>query len=436
MSRKFVALSLGAILAACTLAPAFELPAPVPEAARLGSAWERHLAAMRATATGPLTSGNAVRILVDGPATFGAMFQAIERAQRYVALESYIFEDDELGAKMAALLIRKRAAGVQVSLVYDGVGTLTTPDVFFDRMRASQVAVCEFNPVNPLKGMALKGKGANVNHRDHRKILIVDGAVAFTGGINVSSVYSSGSGSVRRRSSEPDPAKDRGWRDTQIEIRGPAVIEFENLYRATWEQQACDPAALQLKSAPQPQGDTLVRVIGSTPTMPVNPLYIEMLSALRAAERTAFITMAYFVPDRQTIDLLRAAATRGVDVRLLLPGFSDSSLVLHAGRSHYQSLLDAGVRIFERNDASLHAKTMVIDGVWSMVGSANMDWRSFLHNDEVGAFVLDASVARTMTTVFENDLKRAHAVTLETWADRGIVPRLREVWGRVWEYWL
>jgi cardiolipin synthase A/B len=163
---------------------------------------------------------------------------------------------------------------------------------------------------------------------------------------------------------------------------------------------------------------------------------VELLSAIAHAERSIHITMAYFVPDRQAIDALTQAAQRGLDVKLILPGFSDFSLVFQAGRSYYSELLQGGVKIFERRDALLHAKTAVIDGVWSTVGSANMDWRSFLHNDEVNAVILGESFANEMENMFQADLKESSAINAEQWANRGVVLRLKESLARLWAYWL
>lgn len=433
--------------AACTWTAAYPLPPERADAARyprLGPApsgaparadsaallaW--HRLAMRDAHSGPPIGGNSARLLIDGPATYAAMFAAIQRARRSIDLQSYIFEDDEIGRKIAALLQAQRARGVTVNLLYDAVGSIGTPTVFFEALRKSGVDTCEFNPVNPMKGRA-----RDPNHRNHRKILVVDGEVAFTGGINVSSVYSRGSAALPRSGTSEDRTRS-GWRDTQIEIRGPAVRDIERIFEESWSAEDCERAPVRaVAAARRPIGDKWVKVIASSPRDPVNDVYVALLSALRAAQRSIAITMAYFVPDQQTIDILRAAAQRGVDVRLILPGFSDFGLVLDAGRARYQALLDAGVRIYERNDALLHAKTITVDGVWSMVGSANMDWRSFIHNDEVTVVVLGPAFASEMESVFAGDLRRSTPVDAESWARRGLSARAREWWARIWEYWL
>jgi cardiolipin synthase len=389
----------------------------------------RHLAFMEPISSAPLTVGNSARLLIDGPATHEAMFQAIASARDHVNLESYIFEDGDVGLRMATLLMEKEAGGIQVNVIYDGVGAFSTPAEFFTRLRDKGINVCEFNPVNPLKGKSL-----DLNHRDHRKILVVDGTIGFTGGINISHVYSSSPASVRKQSA-PDPKN--GWRDTDIEMRGPAIAEFQKLFLDTWKKQKCEPLAEKNYFPIQERHNgKVVRVIGSSPDEELSLIYVELLSAITHAERSVHITMAYFVPDPQTIDALTQAAGRGVDVKLILPGFSDFSVVFQAGHSYYSELLQGGVKIFERRDALLHAKTAVIDGVWSTVGSTNMDWRSFLHNDEVSAVILGESFANEMEDIFQADLKESPAISAEQWENRGLLPRLKESLARVWAYWL
>jgi cardiolipin synthase len=386
-----------------------------------------HLAGMERPGAPPLVDGNATRLLVDGPETHRAMFEAIARARRHVNLETYIVEDDETGRRLADLLVERRGQGVRVSLMYDAVGGIRTPAAYFDRLREAGVSVCEFNPVKPAAGRRVA-----LNHRDHRKILVVDGRVAFIGGINISDVYASGSASARRRAERGD-----GWRDTHLEVRGPAVAELQSLFVDSWRRQACEPVA-DADPVPKParEGDRVLRVVASTPDSPGNAIRDELLSAMARAERSIRVTMAYFVPDPATLETLEEAARRGVDVHLVLPGFSDFWAVLAAGRSHYGRLLEAGVRIHERRDALLHAKTAVIDGVWSTVGSANMDFRSFLHNDEVNVVVVGEGFGREMERLFADDVAKSVPVTAESWARRGFAERAKEAIARTLEYWL
>ncbi|MGE5386571.1 MAG: phospholipase D-like domain-containing protein, partial [Betaproteobacteria bacterium] len=302
---------------------------------------------MEAEGGPPLVLGNHARLLVDGPAAYAAMFGAIQAAKNHIHLETYILQDDVIGRKLADLLIRKREQGVTVRVLYDSVGSHETSKAFFENLASHGVIVHEFNPINPAEG-----RNWSINNRDHRKVLIVDGMVAYTGGINISSVYSSGS--ARRKKDKPPT--EEGWRDTQIEIRGPAVAEFQKLFLDSWQRQhGPEITGGNYFPALKPQGDKIIRVIGSTPSAERNLMYLSLLSALKHADISIHITMAYFVPDPQTLAALAAAARRGVDVKLILPGVSDFWAVLEAGRSHYSELLAAGVKIYERQDALLHA---------------------------------------------------------------------------------
>lgn len=386
-----------------------------------------------------LIGGNEVKLLIDGPQAYAAMFAAMEAARDHINLEAYILEDDAVGQKLQQLLLRKQREGVQVSLIYDSLGCLATPKSFFETLQQAGIRVYEFNPVNPVKGKILE-----VNNRDHRKLLIVDGTIGFSGGINISNVYAEGSGSSHwfRSSRSNNPSVKSGWRDTQIEVRGPAVAAMQTIFFDTWNRQPEDgrkPLG-NLKPDYFPPipvaGDKMLRVIASSGGDTENGIYVDLLSALQQAQSSIHLTMAYFSPDDQTIDILKQAAGRGVDVVLVLPGFSDFWPVLEAGRSHYSELLQAGVIIFERHDALMHAKTAVVDGVWSTVGSANMDMRSFLHNNEVNIIVLGDGFGAGMEAMFAQDIAKSEPITLQQWRRRGLGSRIKQWFSRAWSYWL
>lgn len=401
------------------------------------SIFERHLALEEAIVGSPLTTGNQVTLLQDGPATYRAMFEAIQSARDHINMETYILDADDVGHRFAQALIAKQREGVQVNLIRDSVGTIGTPKDFFQRLTNSGIQVLEFNPVNP----ASARKGWELNQRDHRKLLIVDGRTAFLGGINISSVYSSGS----FRSSKPpkprDPANPEAegpaWRDTDLQLQGPVVAEFQKLFLSTWEKQKGPPLAPRnYFPPPVAKGEQVVRAIGSSPDEPYSLIYATLLSAIGSAETSVRLTNAYFVPDPQLLAALEAAAGRGVEVSLILPSQTDSWLVFHAGRRHYDQLLRAGVRIFERRGVILHSKTALIDGVWATVGSTNLDWRSFLHNEELNAVVLGADFGRQVQAMFDKDLAASDEITLKQWKRRPLDLRLKEQFARAWEYWL
>ena len=388
---------------------------------------DKHVALEQSVTGSPLLTGNSVLLLQDGAATYPAMFEAIRGARDHVNLQTYMFEDDETGRQFAELLMAQQARGVQVNLIYDSVGALATPRAFFQRLQDVGIAVLEFNPVNPLAARA----AWQLNNRDHRKLLIVDGHTAFLGGINISSVYSAGSISLRRGKSAGDGTQ---WRDTHVRLQGPVVAELQKLFIGSWEKQHGKPlAARSYFPTPKSMGSELVRAIGSTPDDDYSAMYLTLISAIENAERQVYLTNAYFVPDPQLLKSLKAAAARGVDVRLVLPGKSDSALVFHAGRSHYATLLESGVKLYERGGAVMHAKTAVVDGVWSSVGSTNLDWRSFLYNDELDAVVLGREFGQQMQAAFAADMAASQLVDARTWARRAWLLRLKEAGARVWE---
>ncbi len=388
------------------------------------SIFDKHLALVAGIADDALTIGNRVDLLIDGPATYASMFAAIKAAQTNVNFETFIIEDDEIGRRFVSLLVEKQNQGLQVNFVYDSVGCLNTPRAFFTPLIASGVNVLEFNPINPL----LARHEWELNRRDHRKLLVVDGKVAFVGGINISSVYSSGSFSTFSSS-----RKRQGWRDTHVRMEGPVVGDFQRLFMATWTEQG-GPSLNRDEYFPalSPEGDEVVRAMGSLPGDDVNQIYVTLLSAINSAETQVFLTNAYFVPDPQLLTALEQAAARGVDVRLLLPNMTDSALVYYASRSFYSQLLHAGIKIYERHDAFLHAKTALVDGVWSTVGSTNLDWRSFVHNQEINAVMLGQKFGTQMAAMFDRDLASSRQVTLADWRKRPIKSRLKEIGARLW----
>jgi cardiolipin synthase len=388
----------------------------------------RHLAVVESVTESPLTKGNKVTLLADGPATYAAMFKALEQAKDHINLESYIIEDDDTGRKFADLLLQKQAEGVQVNLIYDSVGSMNTPAAFFQRLRDGGIRVVEFNPLNPLEN---RGEW-KLTHRDHRKILLADGKIAIIGGINISAVYSSRP--FRRKQHEPAPIH---WRDTDVQIEGPAVAEFQKLFLDTWRKQKGPQLAErnyfpELKEA----GSALVRVVGSTPGETNRIPFIMYVSAVVFAEHSIHLTHSYFIPDDQILQALADAAVRGVDVKVILPGTTDSPWPLYAQRYHYAALLKSGVKLYEHQSSLLHAKTAVIDQVWSTVGSTNLDFLSLLDNDEVNAVVLSREFAVEMEAMFARDLADSRQIQWEEWKKRPWLPRVREWFVNLFVRWL
>jgi len=389
---------------------------------------ELYTAVIESVTESPLTKGNKVTLLIDGPATYAAMFEAIRGAKNNINLETFILEDDEIGKKFTDLLLQKQAQGVQVNIIYDSLGSFTTSESFFQRLRDKGIHVVEFNPVSPFKGHL---KWLMVNP-DHRKILIVDGKVAISGGINISNVYSGRPSGRKKVKGAPLP-----WRDTDVQIEGPAVAEFQKLFMGTWSKQE-GPKLSEPNYYPKmnEDGNNLVRVVGSTPGTDNRITFILYVTAITFAENSIHLTNAYFVPDKQILKAFTDAARRGVDVKIILPATTDSQLVLNAARHNYSELLKAGVKIYERRNVVLHAKTAVIDGVWSTVGSTNMDSLSFLSDDEVNAVILSREFAVEMERMFASDLVQSDQIQYDKWQKRPILQKIEESFAHLFSRWL
>lgn len=380
----------------------------------------------------PLVAGNDARVLVDGPETFKAMFEAIETAQHHIHVETFILDDDDVGRELCDRLIERRKSGVEVRIIYDAFGSRNVTEELVNELTDAGIHLYKYHPINPTEDARVWRS----NNRDHRKILIVDGRVAFTGGINISEVYAESSLSISKSSKGQEEA-DRGWRDTHVRIAGPVVRQFQNLFVNVWKENDPDARFDSKDYYPdlKPQGDILARVVASRGGDEEYELYTVLLAAVSHAREKIWITQAYFAPNESFLEAVRDAARRGVDVRLLLPGISDAPLVLQASRADYAELLEAGVRIYERTGTTLHAKTAVIDGVWSTIGSANLDYRSFLHNHEVNAEIVDREFAQTMEKLFLNDLKQAEEISVQSWRRRPLIQRVKEITGSALRYW-
>jgi cardiolipin synthase len=391
---------------------------------------ERQTAVVESITESPLTKGNKVTLLTDGQAAYAAMFKAMESARDHINLETFIIDDDDVGRKFSDLLLKKQEEGVQVNFIYDSVGSFTTPAAFFQRLRDGGIQVVEFNPINPLKAH----KNWLLVHPDHRKILIVDGQIAITGGINISSVYSS---KLSGRGKAVDEGTPLPWRDTDVQIEGPAVAEFQKLFLDTWSKQN-GPQLSERNYYPKmkEEGNALVRVVGSTPGTDNRITFIVYVAAITFAEHSIHLTNAYLIPDDQILKAFTDAAIRGVDVKILLPGTTDSSLALDAARYNYSELLESGVKIYERRNALLHAKTAVIDGVWSTVGSTNLDYWSMLSDDEANAVILSREFAAEMEKSFAKDLAESHQITWDEWKERPVLSKLREWYAHLFVRWL
>ncbi|HUO83089.1 MAG TPA: phospholipase D-like domain-containing protein, partial [Gammaproteobacteria bacterium] len=330
-------------------------------------------------------------------------------------------------------LIERRSAGVDVKLIYDALGAIDCCDAYFDRLSDAGVQLVEFHPLNPVEDVRIW----RANERDHRKLLIIDGRVGFTGGINFSSTYSS--------SSATQPGEERGletgWRDTHVRIEGPAVAQLQRLFLTVWHRHSEDEPDRVAESRffPEPieTGDTFVRILASSGSDDEpSDIYRGYMNAIEHAQDRIWITQAYFAPNDRLVDALGDAAGRDVDVRIIVPGFTDLWLIFYASRARYADLLETGVRIYEMPGALLHAKTAVVDGIWSTVGSSNLDTRSRLHNLEANAVMLGHAFGARMEELFEADVAEAQEITRDEWRERSLWERCKEWIGRLFDYWL
>jgi cardiolipin synthase len=373
----------------------------------------------------PPVGGNRVTLLRDGGEAFPAMFAAMAAAKDSINLEYYTFDDVRSGGRaLADILLDRLSDGVSVNVIYDAFGSNATAPEFLDRLRQAGAVLTAFNP-NPLA----HGHLDNPNDRDHRKIMVVDGRIAFVGGINLDHVYENPvmSGAV------DDPARSY-WRDTVARIEGPVVADLQRVFLDTWTHQKGVPLPPRnWFPAVAPTGNQTVRILASSPGDDQPLFYISLLRAMRAARHSIGMSTGYFVPTPQVREELVGAVRRGVQVRLLLPSRSDSADALAAGRAAYDDLLDAGIKIYEVQNAVLHSKFVVIDGVWLAIGSSNIDRRSVVFNNEVDAVVLGPRAVEG-DTLLDKDVADAKEIDLKTWRSRPVSDRLHELRVKLWEF--
>lgn len=350
--------------------------------------------ALARAAGAPLVGGNAVRVLADAEQNYPAWLDAIAHAERYIHFDSYALYGDRIGTRFADALVERAAAGVRVRVLYDWLGAFNkTPRAYWRRLQAAGIEVRPFNPPSLARPLAWLA-------RDHRKMLAVDGRVAFVSGLCVGDDW------VGRGATPP-------WRDTGVEIAGPAVADVHAAFAEIW---AAAGARLPEDERPDgaasiSRGQVAVRVIGSSPAE-ANMLRLDVLISSLARERL-WIADAYFVGMPHYVQALTAAAADGVDVRLLVPGASDLPFVRSFSRAGYRGLLESGIRVFEWNGSMMHAKTAVADGQWARIGSTNLNLQSWMGNWELDVAVEDAGVGAVMEAMFERDLGNATEVVIE-----------------------
>lgn len=358
---------------------------------------------------GPIHPDNRVTVYLRGEHAFHAMHEAIDAARDEVLFEAYIVRGDDAGRFVGEALAEAAARGVRVRMLADSWGSLGTGGTLWRRLTEAGVTVRFFHP--------LLRKPWLQQFRDHRKILTVDRRVAFTGGMNIGSEYGSpGSGKTRAGRDK----KTRAWRDTHCRLEGPVAWEMATVFYEGWERSGGkSPSPSDEPTEPEESalatGGERALVLDSRPGRGHEESAAVLAALAGAARETFWVTNAYFAPRRRAVDIFCRTAARGVDVRLLLPGVTDVPLVRHAGHGWFVRLLEGGVRVWEYRPAVLHAKTMVADGFASVIGSSNLDFRSFRLNAECNVVVLGEETGAVLAQSFEEDLARSDEIRLASW---------------------
>ena len=359
----------------------------------------------------PLTTGDAYTVLTDGDAAFPAMLAAIDAAKHRVSFEGYIYDgSSEIAGRFTAALEAAARRGVEVRLVFDSVGAKVDPQ----QVERLEQAGCRIGWFNPVRSVSIE----EANYRTHRKALVVDGDVAFVGGIGIADQWAK------------DTEKEKKWRDTHIEVRGPAAINIEAAFNENWIETGgvVDPDVLPHDN--EPDGRATSIVVWSSPEGGTNAMKLLYLLTIAAARRSIDIQSPYLITDESTRWSLSEARKRGVEVRMLVEGdITDAKPVKFAGRHHYAQFLESGIEIYEYQPSMMHTKALIVDGRLSIVGSANFDNRSFELNDELNVAVFDSQVAARLLADFERDITKSKKLELDEWRSRPPHIRARE---KVW----
>ena len=379
----------------------------------------------------PMIFGNKITLLTSATDALRAIFAAIAAARDSVDLEYFVFSDVVSdGRHLSDLLLDRLWSDVKVNIIYDSFGSQDTPQAFFDDLRRAGAKILEFHPIDPLA----ETKTWSPNDRDHRKITIVDGRIGFAGGVNLDKVYEN-----PRSAGVPADGDTRYafWRDSAIRIDGPAVAALQKLFFKTWQAENAPPveAADYFPTLPR-QGVQTIRILGSAPHADEPLYYASLLTAIRGARKRVWLCSGYFIPPHQERENLVKAAKAGLDVRIVVPAFSDVQSAVFASRAAYGDLLEAGAHIFEIRDSVLHAKMAVVDDTWTMVGSSNLDRRSVVFNNEVDAVILGHDAAGQVEALLRQLMGIASEVGLKQWEGRSVNERLLELRARIWEYWM
>jgi cardiolipin synthase len=356
----------------------------------------------------PLYGGSSVEFYTDGVSKFKDLFAELEKAEKHIHIQYYIFLDDDIGRKTRDILVKKASEGVTVRLIYDDVGSWKAQRNFFKDMQDHGIEV------QPFLKVAFKILTSRVNYRNHRKIVVVDGKVGFVGGMNVADRYIRG--------------VDFGvWRDSHIKVEGKAVAGLQTSFLIDWyssrkEFLASDTYYPLLEG----KGDNMMQLVTSGPVGRFKDIHLGILQAISNAKESVFIQTPYFVPTDSLLQVIQMAAMRGVDVRLMLPRHSDTTFVHIASMSFLKEVLDAKVSVYFYEAGFLHSKLMTVDNSLTITGSANMDVRSFEHNFEIDAFIYNEDTCRKAREIFLGDMEQSTLLSVEAWDKRPHFARFKE----------
>ena len=367
------------------------------------------LQTMHALTGAAMSEGNRAQILKNGVQIFPSMLSAIRNAKKTINIEFYIYWDGEVGREFAEALAERARAGVKVNVILDSVGSASISSDLTEFMDRNGISVEWYHP---LRWYTL----TRFNHRTHRKLLIVDGEIGFSGGIGIADNWLG------------DADAEDHWRETVVRVEGPVVTQMQFAFMDNWVKSRGELlTGLDYFPKLGPRGDCLTQVLKSSPSEGSSAVKLMFIVSIVSAQRSIYISSAYFVPDTDTIRALEGAVRRGVEVRVIVPGeYIDVPIVRQAGRLFYTPLLRRGIRIFEYQPTMMHAKTMVVDGIWTSVGSSNFDDRSFRLNDEVNVNIYDEGIAAQMERMFFEDLARSEEITPRRWLKRPWLDRLKE----------
>ena len=367
------------------------------------------LQTMHALTGTAVSEGNRVEVLKNGVRFFPVMLSAIRAAKKTINCEFYIYWDGEVGRMFAQALAERSRAGVKVNVILDAVGSAQMSGDLTEFLQRNGVSVEWYHP---LRWYTL----SRFNHRTHRKLLVVDGEVGFSGGMGIADEWLG------------DADTKEHWRETVVRVEGPVVTQMQFAFLDNWVKSRGELlTGLEYFPKLGPRGAVVAQVVKSSPSEGSSATKLLYIVSIVAAKKSIYINSAYFVPDKDTIRAMEGAVRRGVDVRVVVPGeFTDVPLVRHAGRLYYSQMLRRGIRIFEYQPTMMHAKTMVVDGIWTIIGSSNFDDRSFRLNDEVNVNIYDESIAAQMEQMFFEDLARSEEITRRRWLQRPWLDRMKE----------